>query len=91
MLNIDNTYFDRMIKHIYSSEQNKLPPDTKVPFLDLHLSISDDFVSSKIYDKGDDFIFDLVNVSFLGDEIPRATSLLRNLYISLYAACWSVH
>ena len=31
------------------------------PFLDLHLAISDGFVSSKIYDKRDDFDFDIVN------------------------------
>ena len=29
--------------------------DTEAPFLDLHLSISNGFVSSKIYDKRDDF------------------------------------
>ena len=33
--------------------------DTVVPFLDLHLSISNGFVSSKIYDKRDDFDFDI--------------------------------
>ena len=30
-------------------------------FLDLHLSISDGFVKTKIYDKRDDFDFDIVN------------------------------
>ena len=29
--------------------------DTKAAFLDLHLSISNDIVSTKIYDKRDDF------------------------------------
>ena len=29
--------------------------DTEAPFLDLHLSVSNEFVSSKIYDKRDDF------------------------------------
>ena len=32
--------------------------DTEALFLDLHLSISNGFVSSKIYDKRDDFDFD---------------------------------
>ena len=32
--------------------------------MDLHLSISNDFVSSKIYDKRDDFDFDIVNFPF---------------------------
>ena len=48
--------------------------DTEVPFLDLHLTISDGFVSYKIYDKRDDFDFDIVNFPFLDGDIPRATS-----------------
>ena len=39
--------------------------DTEAPFLDLHLSVSNGFVSSKIYDKRDDFDFDIVNFPFL--------------------------
>ena len=38
--------------------------DTEAPFLDLHLSISNGFVSSKIFDKCDDFDFDIVNSPF---------------------------
>ena len=48
--------------------------DTETPFLDLHLSISYGFVSSKFYDKRDDFDFDIVNFLFLGGEVPRSTS-----------------
>ena len=48
--------------------------DTEAPFLDLHLSISNGFVSSKIYDKRDDFDFDIVNFQFLDDDVPRSTS-----------------
>ena len=33
--------------------------DTEAPYLDLHLSISNGFVSSKIYDKRDDFPFSI--------------------------------
>ena len=43
--------------------------DTEAPFLDLHLSISNGFVSSKIYVKRDDFDFDIVNFPFLDDEV----------------------
>ena len=32
--------------------------DTEAPFLDLHLSVANGFVSSKIYDKRDDSDFD---------------------------------
>ena len=44
LLNIDNTYFDGMVKHIYPSELqlNKAnSSDTEAPFLDLHLTISE--------------------------------------------------
>ena len=54
--------------------------DTEAPFLDLHLSISNGFVSSKIYDKRDDFDFDIVNFSFLDGDVPRRPSY--GVYIS---------
>ena len=50
--NIDNPYFEGMINQIYPPELqlNKAnTSDTEAPFLDLHLSISNGFVSSKIY------------------------------------------
>ena len=49
LLNIDNTYFDDMVKQIYTSELqiNKAnSSDTEATFLDLHLTVSDGFVSS---------------------------------------------
>ena len=48
--------------------------------LDLHLSISDGFVKTKIYDKLDDFDFDIVNFPFLDVDVPRSTSY--GVYIS---------
>ena len=68
LLNINNTYFDGMVKQIYTSELqlNKAnSSDTEALFLDLHLTISDGFVSSKIYDKCDDYDFDIVNFPLL--------------------------
>ena len=56
-----------MVNRIYPPELqlNKAnTSDTEAPFLDLHLSISNGFVSSKIYDKRDDFDFDIVNFLF---------------------------
>ena len=41
--------------------------------MDLHLSISDGFVKTKIYDKRDDFDFDIVNLPFLDNDVPRST------------------
>ena len=63
-----------MVNQIYPPELqlNKAnTSDTEVPFLDLNLSISNGFVSTKIYDKHDDFDFDIVNFPFLDDDVPR--------------------
>ena len=79
--NIDNTYFDSMVKQIYPSELqlNKAnSSDTEGPFLDLNLTISDGFVSSKIYHKRYDF--DIINFTFLDEDIPLATSC--GVYVS---------
>ena len=67
LLNIDNPYFEGMVNQIYSSELQLYKAntsDTETRFLDLHLSISNSFVSSKIYDKRDDFDFVIVNFPF---------------------------
>ena len=42
--------------------------------MDLHLSISNGFVPSKIYDKRDDFDFDIVNFPFLDGDVLRRPS-----------------
>ena len=71
LLNIDNPYFEGMVNQIYPPELqlNKAnTSDAEPPFLDLHLSISNGFVSSKIYDKRDDFDFDIVNFPFLNSD-----------------------
>ena len=53
--------------------------DTEAPFFDLHLSIANGFVSAKIYDKRDDFDFDIVNFSFLDGDFPRRASYGVNI------------
>ena len=72
-----------MVNRIYPPELqlNKAnTSDTEAPFLDLHLSISNGFVSSKIYGKRDDFDFDIVNFPFLDGDVPCSTSY--RVYIS---------
>ena len=72
-----------MVSHIYPSELqlNKTKvPDTEASFLDLHLSISDGFVKTKIFDKRDDFDFASVNFAFLDGDVPRSTSY--GVYVS---------
>ena len=83
LLNIDNPYFEGMVNQIYPSELqlNKANiSDSEAPFLDLHLSVANGFVSSKIYDKRDDFDFDTVNFPFLDGDVPRRASY--GVYIS---------
>ena len=75
LLNIDNPYFEGIVNQIYplELELNKAS-DTNAPFLDLHLSISNSFVSSKIYNKYDAFDFDIVIFPFLNSDVPRRPS-----------------
>ena len=83
LLNIDNPYFEGMIKQIYLPELqfNKAnTTDTEAPFLDLHLSIAKGFVSFKIYDKRDYFYFGMVNFPFLNSDVSRRASY--GVYIS---------
>ena len=83
ILNIDNPCFEGMVNQIFSLElqSNKANiSDTEAPFLDLHLSIANGFVSSKIYDKRDDFDFDIVNFPYLDGDDPRRASF--GVYIS---------
>ena len=83
ILNIDNVYFDNMVSQIYPSElqlNKAYTSDTEAAFFDLHLSISNDIVSTKIFDKRDDFDFEIVNFPFLDGDVPRSTSY--GVYIS---------
>ena len=83
LLNIDNIYFDQMVDRIYPTElqlNRANSSDTEAPFLDLNLCISNGTVSTKIYDKRDDFDFDMVNFPFLDGDVPRRTS--HGVYIS---------
>ena len=77
LLNIDIPYFEQMIGQIYPTELqlNKAnSSDTEAPFFDLNLSITNGIVSSKIYDKRDDFNFEIVNFPFLDGDVPRSPS-----------------
>ena len=65
--------------------------------MDLYLSISNGFVSYKIYDKRDDFDFDIVNFQFLDGDVPHSTSygfyisqLIRFARVSSHVANFNV-
>ena len=83
LLNIDNVYFDQMVNRIYPAElqlNRANSSDTEAPFLILNLCIYNGTVSTKIYNKRDDF--DIVNFPFLDGDVPRRTSY--GVYISTY-------
>ena len=76
-------FFDNMVSQIYPSEfqLNKAnTSDKEVAFLDFHLPISYNIVSTKMYDKRDDSDFEIVNFPYLDGDIPRSTSC--GVYIS---------
>ena len=66
-----------MVSQIYPSEHqiNKTnTSDTEAAFWDLHLSISNDIVSTKLSDKRENYEFEIVNFPFLDGDVPRSTS-----------------
>ena len=72
-----------MINQIYRTELqlNKSNSfNTEDPCFDLHLSIMNGIVSSKIYDKQDSFNFSIVNFPFLDGDVARSPSY--GVYIS---------
>ena len=88
LLNIDNPYFEQRVGQIYPTELqlNKTnSSDTEAPFLDLNLSITNGIVFSKIYDKRDDFNFEIVNFPFLDGDVPRSPMvyIFLNLFVLL--------
>ena len=56
--------------------------------MDLHLSISNGFVSSKIYDKRDDFDFDIVNFPFVDGDVSQ---LIRFARVSSHVTDFNAH
>ena len=81
LFSVDNKYSDGLISQIYHSElqlNNAYSSETEAPFVNLHLSILDGFISCKI-DKRDDFDFEIV-FPYLDEDVPRRASY--SVYIS---------
>ena len=88
LLNIDNIHFEHMVHRIYPAELqlNKAnASDTEAAFLDLNFLIHNNIVSTKIYDKRDDFNFDIVNFPFLDGDVPRRPSYGVYIQLILFA------
>ena len=75
-----------MLGQIYPTELhlNKAnSSDTEAPILDLNLSITNGIVSSEIYDKRDDFNFEIVNNPFVDGDVPRPLPMAY-IFLSLF-------
>ena len=79
-VDIDNDYLKQMVDKLYPKELQSNKPNasgTEALFLDLNLSISNDILYNKIYDKQIDFDFDILSFPFFyGSNVPPATSQL---------------
>ena len=58
--------------------------DTEAAFLDLHLTIFNDIVSTKIYDKRDDFDFEIVNFQFFNGVMFLALHPMESIYLNSF-------
>ena len=79
-----------MVHRIYPAvlQLNKIiASDTEAAFLELNLSIHNDMVSTKIYDKRDDFTFDIVNFPFRDGDVPQLPpyGVYKYIYLNLFA------
>ena len=88
LLNIDNPYFEQMVGQICPTELqlNKAnSSDSETPLLDMNLSIKNGIVSSKIYDKRDDFNFKIEKNSHFLMEMFLAPLPMVYIFLSLFA------
>ena len=75
LLNIDNTYFEQMVGQIlYPTELQLNKANSFDTGLDLNLSTKNGIVSSKIYDKRDEFNFEIVHFPSHDGDVPRSPS-----------------
>ncbi|KAK3085109.1 hypothetical protein FSP39_024511 [Pinctada imbricata] len=83
ILTIDNPVFEKYKDVIYPQELtlNKANfTDTETPFLDLNIKIVNGEIHTSVYDKRDDFGFNIVNFPWLDGDVPRLPSY--GIYIS---------
>ena len=94
VLSVNNKTFARWIPSIYPPElEIKETTDSacSTSFLDLHLEYDPGgHLSTKIYDKRDDFNFEIINFPNLDSNIPKITSIWR-IYLSTYTICQGLY
>ena len=83
LLNIDNPFFEGMVNRIYPPELQLDKANPLIPKPHFWICIylfQTDLFHLKMFDKRDDFDFDIVNFPFLDGDVPRSTSY--GVYIS---------
>ena len=73
ILNIYNIHFDKIVSQIHNSELQLNKTYTSYTVLVLHLFISNGIVSTIIYNKRDEFDFEIVNFPFLNGDVLHPT------------------
>ena len=92
LLKIDNFYFKQMVSQIYPTELmlKSLIHQIPKPFLDLYLSITNSIISSKSYDKRDEFNFKIVNFPFLDGDTWSWFLFLCCIHFTTHLFCKSM-
>ena len=86
LLSVDSPCFEGVVNRIYPPELQLSRADASdagAPFLDLHLSISNGFVSSGVCGGRDGFDFGIVGFPFLDGDVPRSASC-GNVFLNLF-------
>jgi len=94
LLSINNPDIQDYIQYIYPPEleiKETTISDSEVSYLDLHLSLLNGNVISKLYDKRDDFDFEIINFPHLVSNIPAtpAYGVYMSQLIRYQRACAS--
>ena len=84
VLSLNNTKFENYLHHIYPPEleiKNTTVSSNSASYLDLFLEYDQDYrLTTRLYDKRDDFNFPIVNFPFLDSNIPLSPAY--GVYIS---------
>ena len=83
LLTLNNTTFHSVIADIYPSElQQKKTTEcgTQLSYLDILITIENGKYSSAVYDKRDNFNFNIVHITYLSSNIPSGPAY--GVYIS---------
>ena len=93
-MNYDNPYFSHSHVSYWTAVEKAKYVDTDAPYLDLHLSISNGFISSESYDRRKEFDFGIVNFLVFFSDFPRGvfiSHLFRFSRVSSYLTDFSAH